>query len=579
MDWTPAPGPEPPPVAPAEPEAATPADPPRPRLARRLLVASLTFVVVAGLTAGGVTAFRFFRGAGDQLLSLAPDDTFAYATVYLDPPGSQKLAVNSLLSRFPNAASPSQLDASVNRVLDQAFASSGLTHNDIRPWLGGQVSVVVSSAPASSTSHVPQVAALVSSSDDGKARAALKKFEASSEGQQFAWSTQTHDGVSLDVGQRKETGELTVFAIVNGTFVFASSATYANEIIDTAHGSHASLSSTSDYSTALSQVPTDKLALFYVDVPRLSRLLSSASNGAASVPFGHFPSSLLQLSGYHGLAFALSAQADGLAFDGVADYDRSKLSPGSRAAADLAPSVNSALRFVPDHAFGLYAVNGLPQVVRSVLDSFKSLGVGSAGIDQTVNRYLGHLTGDAALEVDRLPGQTVPAGALIVATDSDASAHQLLDNALHTIGCAAGLCGPSSSATQTYRGTDITTLTLSPALTSQGVAPSWAVSGHMAIVASNPQEMRSVLDAAAGTNVTTSPRFAGVIHEADIANNAMLYLDLASIETAVRAILPDQARSVYDSQVAQYLDHFTTLVLTTSNSGDRSTMRSFLRVQ
>jgi hypothetical protein len=585
MDWTPPPPPEPPPLVPQSPQAYStteipaPGAPSRPRRARRLLLSVLTFVVVAGLVAGGVTAFRFFRGAGDRIASLAPDDTAAFLTVYLDPPGSQKLAVNGLLSKFPNVSTASQFDATINRLLDQSQGQTGLNHNDIRPWLGSQYGLLVSSQQTGGSFHQPQQAQLISSKDDAKATAALKKYEGSSLGRLYAWTAQSHDGVSLEVGQNKSAGDLQVYALVNSTLILSNSTAFTDEIIDTAHGHHASLTGTSDYSHVLGQLPSDKLALFYLDVPRLSSLMSNGSAGSGLSPFGQLPTGLAQLAAYHGAGFALSAQPDGVALDGVVDFDSSKLSPAGRAVEQVTPDANKALQFVPDHAYGAYALNGLPQTIHALLDTLNASGAGSGGIGGFLNGFLSHLTGDAALEVDHLPGQTLPAGALIVATDSDSSASHLLDTVVKSLCGINGSCDATNTTTESYRGTTITKLNLSPALNTYGVTPSWAVKEGMAILASSTQEMRAVLDAKSGSNVTSSPRFADVVHNVDASNNALFYVDLKAIEAAVHAALPAEVRVQYDSQVAQYLDHFTAFGFTSTNSSDHTTFRSFIQVQ
>ncbi len=579
MDWTPPTAPEPPPLEPASvAPGPVPESEPRSRLRRRVLVGSLTFVLVAGLAAGGISAFRFLHGAGDRLVSLAPDDSLAFLTVYLDPPGSQKLAVNDLRNKFPNVATSGQLDATVDKLLDQGLASSGLSHSDIRPWLGGQIAEAVSSTAPHGSSQQPDAALLIASTDNGKARAALKKFESSPDGRKHSWTTQDHDGVSLDVGQRKTNGELMVWCLVNDTLVLSNSTSYANEIIDTAHGSHPALASTGDYSKALSRLPADKLGFIYVDVPRFSTFTSGGASGAHSA-FGDLSPGLAHLDAYQGAGLALTAQSDGVAIDGVVDYDASKMTPAQRAATQVAPDTNKALAFVPEHAYGVYALTGLPQTIRWVLDALNSAGSGGAGLGDVARLFIGHLTGDAALEVDQLPGQNLPAAALIVAADSDASAQQLLSNVVRGA-CSFGAgCDPASTLTETYRGTTISTLQEPPSLSSFGVAPSWAVKDSMAILATSPGELKAVLDARAGSNVLSSQRFAGALHHADATNNSLMYLDVSSIEAAVRSALPAGERGRFDSEVAPYLDHFKALVTTSTNGSDHSTARSFVQVQ
>jgi len=542
-----------------------------------VLVGALTFVVVAGLVAGGVTAFRFVRGASDRLASLTPDDTAAYFTAYLDPPASQKLAANGLLSKLPAVSTSSALDAAIDRLLDTALADSGLNHSDVHPWLGSQVAGAVSSKAPAGAVHSVASAAMINSTDNTKAKAALQKFEHGAAGSKYSWASQDDDGVSVRVGHDHGGGTF-AWAIVNDEVVVSNSADYTDEIIHTAHGSHASLTGTSDYSTALSQVPADKLALVYLDVPKFANFAGSAGARPAALPLGDLAPGVANLAAYHGAAFALSAQSDGVVVDGTIDYDLSKMTPAQRTALQVSPDVNKALGFVPERAYGVYALTGLPQTVRSLLDSLGSSNSGR-GFGSVAELFLKHLTGDAALEVDRVSGQSTPSVAVLLAMDSDLSAQQLLSNLVHGLCGFGGSCDASSTQTHTYRGTTISTLQLSNDAARYGVAPSWAAKDGMAILASSLAEVEAVLDARASGNVTSAPAFVTGLRHNELDNNSVAYLDINAIDSAVRSALPPAERSRFDSQVAPYLDHFTSLLETTKNSSDRSTLHAFIEVR
>jgi len=553
-----------------------PAPPAPPRLFRRALVGGVVFVLVAGLVFGGISAFRFFRGAGDRLASLVPDDAAVYVTAYLDPAGSQKLAALGLLGKFPNLGSQAQVDSAINQALDTALAPAGLGHNDVRPWVGGQLAVMVSAtAPATAGAGVgtPLFAYLIASNDDSKAQSALIKYESSSAGKAMTWVTHTHAGVTVNVGQGEATGETHAWAIVDGTVVGSNGEALVDELIDTAHGNHATLTSTADFTTLNGRLPADRLALAYVDVPRLARLVTTGL-ARSSAPLG-------DLSAYHGAGMTLSATSDGVEINGVADVDAGKLSGASRNALAIAPHVNSTLAFVPLHAYGMYALTGLPQLIRSLLDQFAhgSSGQNAAPALSFITPLLAHMTGDAGFEVGAVAGRVIPAGALFVGVDSDASGRQLTST-LELFGCGStGACDPQKTTSQVYRGTTITTLRISSDLTNLGVAPSWAVSDGMAIIASSPDEVRAVLDARAGGNVTGSLGYRTAIGHADSSNNGVLYLDVGSIAAAVRAALPGDARQQYDQQVAPYLNPFKTFVLTSRSASDRVTLRAFFEIR
>jgi len=565
-------------VTPPALDAGPPPAEPRPRLGRRLLIGGLSFVLVAGLVGAGVVAFRFVRGAGDRLAGLAPDDTAAFATVYLDPAGSQKLAVNGLLSKFPEVSTSRALDAAVNRLLDTTLTESGLSHADVRPWLGTQLAAAVSSQ-APGRDAAPAAAALFASSDDSKAAAALRKFENGAQGRRFTWKTSDDDGVSVDTGTRSA-GESFVWCIVGGTVVISNSTSFTDEVIHTAHGKHATLAGTADYSAAEGQLPADKLAFVYVDIPKLAALNGAGKHTDASV--SPLAGGLLpNLAAYHGAAFALSAQSDGVAVDGVVDFDMSKMTASQRAALQVGADINRTLSFVPQRAYGAYALTGLPQTIRSLLDTFgagSNQGGGGGGFGDIAALFLKHLTGDAALEVDHGDAGRIPGVALLLAADSDDSAKQLASGLVQTACGFAGTCDRSAEQHQTYRGTTITTVAL-PDGDQLGVAPSWAVKDSMGIIASTPGEVKAVLDAHAGGSVTTADGFTNVVKHGDLNNNSLLYLDLASISAAVRDALPAAEGSRFDAEVAPYLDHFTSLLQTSVNGSDRTTFRMFVTVR
>jgi hypothetical protein len=122
-----------------------PADPTdsegKPSHVRRNVAAALVAVVVAGAVAGGVFAFRFVRGSADTAVAMAPSDSALYASFNLDPPGSQKMALNDLLNKFPAVSSESQRDTWINLAIDNLGKEAGLTHADVRPWVGPQLAV------------------------------------------------------------------------------------------------------------------------------------------------------------------------------------------------------------------------------------------------------------------------------------------------------------------------------------------------------------------------------------------------------------------------------------------------------
>ena len=106
------------------------------RARRWLVVALATLLVVAG--GGSAAAFFLMRGAGEELLQLVPASSEVVDTAYLDPSAGQKVNLMALANRFPALRDDQRFRQQVDDVLDEALQGAGLSHEDVRPWLGSQ---------------------------------------------------------------------------------------------------------------------------------------------------------------------------------------------------------------------------------------------------------------------------------------------------------------------------------------------------------------------------------------------------------------------------------------------------------
>jgi Protein of unknown function (DUF3352) len=499
-------------------------------------------ILVAGGIAAAVLAFGFLRGSADSMVTFAPSDAAVYFNLNLDPSGGQKLALNNILGKFPGLSGGSR-DTTINSWLDSGLQSSGLSHADVRTWLGSQISLIVL---RNASSLIPAEVSLVASTNDSAAQAMFAKFKSGPVGHTQRWTAATYDGVTLNAAQDSG-GGTTVWAITAHTVIVGTSEAAVDEVIDTSQGKHASLSSESDYTAVQSRIPGDRIAFLYLDMPHLVALIPTAGVAAASA-----------LSGYEGIGEAVVASSSGIAVSGTIDFNAAKLSAAARAALGVAAHANGALPYVPGRAFGFVTFVGLPQLLKSVAslagsslgasgsDALNQLGItGSSGI-------ISHLAGDAGIEVEQLPGATVPSGALVIATDGSSAVQNFLDQLASTLCSGAQGCGSPTATRTTYHGVSISTITIAGVDGSQ-LSPSWAMVNGWAIVASTPAEVRAVIDAKQGSNITASPQYQAVAGQVGTTNNGMFYLNVHALVAAVRAVLPADIRATYDQQIAPYV--------------------------
>jgi hypothetical protein len=535
----------------------------------RAVAGSGIAILVAGGVAAAVLAFGFIRGSADSMVTFAPSDTAAYVNLDLAPSAGQQLALNNILGRFP-ALGGSSRDATINHWLDSGLQSSGLTHADVRTWLGSQLSLIVLKG---ADTAIPAEVSLLASTDDAAAQAMFAKYKSGPSGQPLHWTVATYDGVTINVGE-DSAGGTQAWAVTAHTVIVGTSEAAVDEVIDTSQGKHASLTSQADYTAVQARVPSDRVAFLYVDIPALSALIPSTAVAGAST----------SLRGYQGVGEAVVASSSGISVSGTIDFDASKLSASARASLGIAPHSNGALAYVPGGAFGFVAFVGLPQMLHNLVTlAIPGLGTsGSQALDQLgitgPAGVISHLTGDAGIEVEQLPAAKVPSGALLIATDSSGAVQSFLDQ-LATRLCSAGqACGSATPTQQTYQGVTISAITISGADTSE-LSPAWAVDNGWVILASTPAEVRAVIDARRGSNIATSPQYRAVAGQVGTSNDGMFYVNVQRLVTAVRAVLPADARATFDQQVAPYLTPIQAIGTSVRSFGDHIATSEFVLIR
>jgi len=570
--WTAPPAPPPPPVEPAEVPVS------RPRRTRRVVVAALAAVVVVAGTVGGILGFRLLGGSADSLSAMAPSDSVVYVNAHLDPAAGQKLALNGLLDKFPSLGGSSR-DATINSWIDSLLQPTGLTHTDIRPWLGSDISLVVPSSALnslsqSSSASQPDAVLLVSSTNDSQALNAINTLRQKS-GSSEHWVTSTYQGVTLHVvsGDRFSG----VFAITNHAFVFGSSQTSIDEVIDTAQGRHEALASNTTYTTAVARVPSDHIGLAFVDLGAIvAKLPNRSGSGLLPTP------SLGSLQGFSGIAAALVAQGNGLSVKGVEDFDPSKLSPDERAQVTQGGDVNGSLAFMPRSAYAAGMLTGLKQTIQGLVGTIGSgFGFDINSVLQQLgltgpNGIVGHLTGDAGFDLTPDSQATIPGGAIVIGTDSNSAAQQFVDSLMQTV-CA----GDCSSAITTEHDGDATISTLAvPFLDTPGLEPSWSVSHGWIIVGSSPSQVKAALDAGRdGNALAANPDYTAVMGQVGGSNNSSLFIDIQPMLSAIRATLSPADQSHFDSDIAPNVKPLKAFGVATHHASDHVSIDMFTLIQ
>jgi hypothetical protein len=503
-----------------------------------------TLLVVGG--GGSAAAFLLMRGAGEELLQLVPASSEVVVTAYLDPSAGQKVNLMALADRFPALRDDQGVRRQVDDVLDSALEGTGLSHEDVRPWLGSQVAIVVD---VGANVDVPTVSFLVASKDDDAAREALDKALQSSLGTE---QTSEYRGAAMHIFG---SGTSSVgYVIVDHVVVLSNHSIGLTRVL--------AIADDPAFQETISSLPEGKLGLAYVNPTEIvNRVLSESGLGAVGTAPG-----LDLLRAIRGVGATLSAHPDGLAFDVAMRLDPSKLDPATRLQLDQPVHENEVVGFVPADAYVVATQQGLDETLKPTVDQLLTTAEGEQirqriGVDDA----LATLTGDLAFEVGPGSGPVPAAGAVVIGVRDASAVQRTLDGLADLTEVPKG-----TWRTSTYLGTTIRYLD-DPALTGTGFVPAYAVVDGAAIVASSPTEIRKVIDTGAGSgpNIGGSSSYGRAVARVPD-GGSIVYLDVAAMVSRFGAQLPPD--------LASNLEPFSTVVQGTSNSSSLITYRLFIEI-
>ena len=550
--------------------------PPGPSWLRRNLGLVAAGAGVLALATVGALALALILKPAASVGKLIPSSADVYVSVALDPSMTQKINLVNLVHKFPDF----KTDADITRQLNAAFKGEDISFtSDVQPWLGPEVGAMFQ------LKDKAPIAIVALSRDDAKAQAMLSKLRTGTWGRKQTWKDQTYAGIIISVGTPLPGGskEPTAYAYVDHAVVLANTDALIREIIDTDQNKHVRLVDTAAYKATLSQLPSDRLALLYVNGTSVVGYVKDQLNKNASTTITIPAGTLDQLSAFQSLGFTVSAKSNGIAGDLQVRIDSSKLDAATRAALNVPSHQNGTVSWVPQHSYGLLAVIGLNRGLQQAVDkwaasdSTASQALSAMGISGP-NGSLAHMTGDASLEFGG--DSQLAAGSVLIGTDDEASMSRTLTSFMNF--AALGSKGAPASQrstvkTQVYRGVTMTILN-EPDLGTYGVSPTVAVSGGVGIIASSPQEMKALLDAhALGHGIASSANFSAATREIYSDYDSLFYFDLAQFTTSLRTFFKNSDPLQLDAQLGKATP-VKAVIVAAQAASDRLSERIFVLI-
>jgi hypothetical protein len=537
---------------------------------RRFAIPGAATAVVVAAAAG---ALLLVFNAKPSVERMVPASVDVYGMASLDPSVSQKLNLLSTIHRFPDTSS----DQKIAQKLDEALKDSGLSYSgDIQPWLGSQLAFVVKIPSGNATAPF---AVLAVSKDDNKAKAFLASARSGSFSARakkstgvaqpsYSWSDKSYDGITIAVGAPKTGNMSAAYAIVDHVVVIANSEALIHEIIDTDHGRAARLIDASQYKATLSQLPSDRLAIVYANGSSIMAHLKDQLKSPALT--GLDALKLAEADAFQGAALVISARPDGVVADMTVRLDASKLSAPTREAMLRPGQPDKVISWIPGSTDGFFAFANLNKTIQSLLDQETGNPSVQAATDEIgltgPHGVLPHLTGDFAFEAE-VNHSFIPAGAVLIGTNDAAGMRTFINGivSLAVEGQGSELF-PSSS---TYRGVTISTLTV-PQLSLNGAfAISFAVFDGMGVVASNPAELKAIIDAHKnGTGINHDAGYLAASRASLQHPASVLYLDLARIVSTMQSAPASSMVGGLQTKAGDNLTPLKAIILTSSSSQD-----------
>jgi len=365
-------------------------------------------------------------GTDGRAADAFPATTIFYGSVNIDAESDGWKKMVEVGSRFPGW---SKVVSKFTEELDGEGEATGVDFGrDIRPWLGGELAVAVTTLRIDGGEPTPNFVAFAESTDDAKLEAALTKDgDTKADGE--------YEGFKLYADAKPPTdGEEPTFAAIGeDALLVANDSAALRASIDTLTGKGDSLSDADGFADALAKLPSDNMAVAYLDGAQLSQLIQLASQAAAQqgVEQAQQAAALQQqldlLKAVNGIAMSVGFEDGGARFRGVAtiDADRAdefgvtesyKPQIGNRVPAD-------AVAYLAFRDLGPTLKRTIDQVLASQPEAAQQLQQGEQMLGLSIaDDIVPMLTGEHAIYV--APGTTpekVRAALVLQPEDVDAS--------------------------------------------------------------------------------------------------------------------------------------------------------------
>jgi hypothetical protein len=508
----------------------------------RSLVLALLCALIAAIAAGCGSSNSGSGGDNDPA-ALVPANAPVYAEATLRPDGKIGADLDAALKKILRTEDPGAL---IQKAIDDSGKSDGTTYKaDIEPWLGERAGIAVTAIHGNDADYV----VVVNSTDDGKAKDALKKTKGD-------LVDRSYKGVDYRLDRK----DGTVAGVFDHSVVVGTEPGF-KAAVDASKGD--SLSDGNGLRGVRAKVAQERVGLLYLDV---NGLLQAVSQSAGSQPEVGAVLQSLSAAVPKTVGAALQAQPDAIKIDAVSLGTPKSASSGA-SGADMVASL-------PSSSWLALGFGNSGQTLEGVLDGIgKAGGVTSVGVNALLSQFQQQTgldlrkdvlswMGDAGLFV---AGKGLPdlGGGLVVKTSDPAKTKRVIGVLRRLAAQQGGATVKSLSAQGVDEGFTIET--------GDGPRVDVALAGDRFVVAVGAGALKEAISPS--QPLSSSPAFTDAAGKLGDGLRPSFYLDFRQVVSVIEGFVGNDA----DFQKAKpYLETLGAIVAGAKDEGDGVTRARFV---
>ena len=549
-------------------------------------IAGAVVLIVALVTGAGIFVLSGGSGSKSLTAAVAPKGTAIFLEVRTDLPGDQHAKLADFMSHFPGFKDRALFDNGLDELLNKltGAVSPDLTYTSaFKPWMEGEVSIAVTSLggaslglttggavvkplafsgatpndvfgpmmngapvmPPTTSVMPPGIVAIVALKDKSAAQtwvdSELTKTGAKTTASDYSGTQLYTFGSATDAGAYAFTSQDLILGTVDAVKASLDSKTKG------------SLADDANYQAAMGALSGDSLARFYIAPKALvayytdsyGAMLSSMSGLGVAMPT--FPVSSSSIPAW--IVGSIRADSSQLVVNVVVP-NPSGSGQGNHTGT-LAP-------ILPADTVLVTEVHSIGKIVATNLATLEKTLPGDSSL-KTVQDGLGVIggldwLGDGAAVLTK-NGSTFGGGIVAQASDAATASAKvsLVSNLIALGGGSAGL----TSRDETYKGIDITVVTVqSSAVSSVGAEQiAFAAKGNLIVVGLGDTFVKEVIDTTTANSLSSQSDYTTVMSAAGASDEQSLYVNIPALEDQIGQAIFSVSPSRWTQDYKPYFDH------------------------